>query len=188
MRPEPSVQVQGHAKQLLHELSLIPKVWGQYKFRTGYEGSPHRDIEDIWVRYNALSNLDPANPQKFNEPHESVWYPVADKLPSVARICNRLMEKVGARTLGGVLLTRVPAGAQVHWHRDGGWHASAHRKWCVSIAARTEQTFEFEGEQMRTHAGECFEFDNSYPHAVMNPSYEDRVSLIVSLRDFEKEF
>lgn len=171
--------------ELAEQLAAHPGLWNQYRLRTGYADSPHREIDDIWARYNALENLDPASPAAFNAEHVSKWYPVVAKLPALPRLCRHLQSALGARKLGGVLITRVPAGKQVHWHRDGGWHAEAHRKFCISVAANHEQSFEFEGEQMRTVPGEVFEFDNLFPHAVKNPSDEDRISVIVSLRDFQ---
>ena len=171
-------------ERLAGELAAHPELWNQYRLRTANPQSPHREIDDIWARYNALTNLDPENPGAFNGPHESVWYPVAEKLPALKLVTRRLGAHLGAKTLGGVLITRVPAGRQVHWHRDAGWHAEAHRKFCVSVASNRDQTFEFEGEQMRTEAGECFEFDNLYLHTVKNPTDEDRISVIISLRGF----
>jgi Aspartyl/Asparaginyl beta-hydroxylase len=172
-------------EELAGQLAAHPGVWNQYRLRTENPQSPHREVDDVWCRYNAIANLDPSNPPAFNGPHKSEWYPVVQKLPALPRLCRRLMVQVGAKTLGGVLITRVPAGKQVYWHKDGGWHAEAHRKWVISVAANREQTFEFENEQMRTEEGEAFEFDNLFPHRVLNPSAEDRVSVIVSLRDFQ---
>jgi hypothetical protein len=167
------------------ELSADPGLWNEHRLRTADPRSPHREIDDIWGRYNALANLDPANPAAFNEPHAAEWYPVAAKLPSLQPFVEALAHALGAATIGGVLITRVPAGKQVYWHRDAGWHAQEHRKFCVSIAANHEQTFEFEREQMRSDTGDCFEFDNAFPHRVLNPAATARVSLIVSLRGFK---
>lgn len=184
MRPELAFAAHAEVAALREQLSTNPELWNEHRLRTGYMGSPHREIDDIWCRYNDLSHLDPKDPSAFNGPHESVWYPNIEKLTALPPVCQHLATVVGASTIGGVLITRVPAGCKVHWHQDGGWHASAHRKWCISVASNAEQTFEFEDEQMRTRAGECFEFFNEHPHAVFNPSKEDRVSVICSLKDF----
>ena len=170
---------------LTAELEAQPRLWNEHRLRTADPRSPHREIDDIWARFNALSNLDPANPAAFSGPHTAEWYPVADKLPALRPLVYALTEQLGAQTVGGVLLTRVPAGKQVHWHSDAGWHAEAHRKFCVSIAANHEQTFEFEREQMRSEPGDCFEFDNAFSHCVLNPSVEARISMIVCLRGFK---
>jgi aspartyl/asparaginyl beta-hydroxylase (cupin superfamily) len=84
--------------------------------------------------------------------------------------------------LGFVLLTRIPPGAQVYPHTDKGWHAVNHQKFCVSVKANKSQAFCFEGEEMRTEAGDVFTFDNSHPHWVTNESDEERISLIICVR------
>lgn len=164
---------------LAAELDAHPEAWNERRMRTEIAGSPHREIDDIWARYNVPERA------AIDEPHAAVWYPVVDKLPSVGPLVCELAYRLEAATIGGVLITRVPAGAQVHWHSDRGWHAGAHRKFCVCVRANQEQTFEFEDEQMRSESGDCFEFENAYPHRVLNPSDEPRISLIVCLRDFQ---
>jgi uncharacterized cupin superfamily protein len=169
-----------HVEHLSQELESHPELWGQLPLRT-HPRSPHREASDIWVRYNAIENLGPA----FNEPHDSVWYPCADLIPSVRRFVEEFARQKGAKTIGGILLTRIPPGKQVYWHKDSGWHAQAHRKFIVLLRADHKQTFEFEGEALQADTGDCFEFDNSYAHRVVNNSDNERISLIICLRDFE---
>jgi hypothetical protein len=164
---------------IVRELDSHPELWNEHQWRTG-EKSPHREIDDIWVRYNAIENLGP----NFSDEHESVWYPCIERLPSLKSFVESFARIQGAKTIGGILLTRIPSGKQVYWHADSGWHAQAHRKYLVSLRADEGQYFEFEGEKMFTDDGDCFEFENQYPHHVVNDSVRERISLIICLRDY----
>lgn len=167
-------------KPLAKELDTHPEFWNLHPHRT-FKKSPHREASDIWVRYNAIENWGPA----FNEPHDSVWYPCAEQLPSIRAFIEDFASQKGAKSIGGVLITRIPPGKQVYWHADSGWHALAHRKFIVLLRADHKQAFEFEGEALRGETGECFEFENQYAHRVVNNSDNERISLIICLRDFQ---
>ena len=153
-------------------------LWNLYRWRTEHVKSPHREVEDIWLRYNDLANLGVA----FNDEHESVWYPVATKLPETVNLVNRVVATCGGDRLGGVLVTKVPAGKQVYPHVDGGWHAAYYSKIAVQIAGKPEQRFQFKEEELSTVSGDVYSFDNSYSHWVTNPTSEDRITLIICMR------
>jgi hypothetical protein len=171
-----------HVDALREQLALHPEVWNEIPLRTQqYEGSPHREIDDIWVRYNPLKNFK-GDWTKFNGPHEPAWYPVAEKIPAAVTLCVSLAKYVEAQSLGAVLITRVPPGKQVYPHVDGGWHARYYEKFVIQIASAQGQTFNFEEESLDARPGECYWFDNAYPHWVLNPTSEERISLIVCVR------
>jgi hypothetical protein len=169
---------------LVAELDAHPELWNQYRFRTEHPRSPHREADDVWLRYNDVKNLDPANPTAFNDEHVAVWYPAAEKTPLIRMAAESLAFRLGARTMGAVLITRVPAGKQIYPHVDGGWHAKAHRKFLVLLRGNMQQSFLFENEGMYAEAGEIFEFQNEYAHSVRNQTDFERISMIVCLRDF----
>lgn len=166
---------------LMEELAQHPEVWNQHRCRTKHPRSPHREVSDIWVRYRALEDFD-GDVEKFNGPHEAVWYPVVEQIPSVKPLVFDVMRAVEGEHLGGVLITKVPAGKQVYPHVDGGWHALHYRKFAVQIAGNAEQSFCFENESLSALSGELYEFENQASHWILNPSAEDRVTLIVCIR------
>lgn len=153
-------------------------AWNLHRFRTEHPRSPHREVDDIWLRYNALENFGP----HFNDPHESVWYPIADSLPAIKTLVQCVLDEVDAPVLGGVLVTRLPVGKQVYPHIDRGWHAEHYRKFAVLIEGNEEQSFCFDDGALHCTAGELFEFNNQACHWVMNPSKQDRITLIVCAR------
>lgn len=160
------------------ELSAHPEVWNQHRWRTEHPRSPHREVDDIWVRYNTIENLGP----HFNDPHEAVWYPVVEKIPAAKVLAESVLTEVGEKGLGGVLITRVPAGKQVYPHVDQGWHAVSHDKYAVQIAGNADQSFCFEDATLSALPGELYQFNNQAPHWVLNPTTEDRITLIVCVR------
>jgi mannose-6-phosphate isomerase-like protein (cupin superfamily) len=168
--------------RLQEELKAWPDVWNELPWRTrAYANSPHREIDDIWVRYNPLRNFD-GNWEKFNGPHEAEWYPVAWRIPSVIELVISLATKLETKEVGAVLVTRVPPGKQVYPHVDGGWHARYYEKFVIQIASSPGQSFNFAGESLDARPGECYWFDNSQSHWVLNPTSEERISLIVCVR------
>ena len=106
---------------LLCELYRQPELWNQHTARTcGI--SPHSDVDDIWVRFRNPEELTSA--ASFAEPFAPVFYPAWHALPHLRQIVFGLMARLEAVQLGGILITRVPAGKQVAPHDDRGrWHS-----------------------------------------------------------------
>ena len=167
------------------ELNEFPELWDRYDMRrTMYEGSPHRECHDIWLRYNDYSNFDENNPLAFSDTHESVWYSAAWMMPKIKSLVMQIYYFTNSQELGGVLITKVPAWACVHPHVDTGWHAEHYdKKYLFLLKSAPGQTFEFKGGEVHEgEAGELFVFNNQIEHAVYNNSYEDRVSLLMAVR------
>lgn len=167
---------------LQRELAAHPEVWNEIPLRTRqYKNSPHREIDDIWVRYNPLRNFK-GDWKDFNGDHPAEWYPVSNKLTWAVTLAQDLAELLDRQSIGAVLITRVPPGKQVYPHIDGGWQAENHDKYIIQVKSARGQSFNFEGESLDVATGGCYWFDNSAPHWVLNPTSEDRISLIVCLR------
>lgn len=158
-------------------------AWNKYGARR--EAYAHREMSDIWVRYNNWENFNPeAGLAAFNQPHESVWYPVADEIPQLKRVVYDVLAHLGDVKLGGVLITRIPPGCGVAPHVDGGWHAGYYTdKHGVQLKGTLDQSFNFEGYSLSALPGEVYWFDNSKLHWVENPSSEDRITMIICTRE-----
>lgn len=169
-----------HAEELQGVLKDVT-LWNQHRLRTDLLG-PHRYVSDIWVRCLdwAVMQKDPA---LFNEAHESSWYPMATQRLSLAKwLAEWICAQVGGEKIGGVLITKIPAGTCVLPHIDRGWHARHYQKFAFSIAAHPMQEFCFEKKRLVTVSGDWFSFDNSYTHWVTNPSPLDRITMIVCIK------
>lgn len=166
--------------RLQDQLTYQPELWNTIRHRTEHAQSPHREVSDIWVRYNPIENYE-GDMQAFNAQHTPEWYPVATQLPEAMRIATELQQQVMGQ-LGAVLITKIPAGKQVYPHIDQGWHARHFEKFAVQVKGNSEQAFHFTDEDLVTRDGDLFWFDNAYPHWVTNESSQDRITLIVCIR------
>lgn len=166
---------------LVHQLDAHPELWDDFDLRTNHPQSPHRELSDIFVRYNARANFD-GDRQSFNGPHTSVWWPAFSDLPAVRAIVFDLMRHVEGEQLGMVLITKIPAGAQCYPHTDNGSHAEHFDKYAVQLASTEGQAFIVDGLSLAAKPGECYFFDNAKTHHVLNQSNEDRLTMIVCIR------
>lgn len=171
----PALDVSGVARAL----DANPQLWDQHQMRTEDERSPHRETQDIWVRYNAIENY--TTREEFNGPHESVWYPSADLL-HVKPYVMAIFQAISGTRLGGVLITRIPPGKQVYPHADLGWHARYYEKFAMCIRSDERQSFNFDDESLVSAPGELFWFDNAHRHWVVNNSDQERITLICCVR------
>ncbi len=163
-----------NVQPMLDALAAHPELWDQHTARTENPASPHHGLSDIWARFAERG----AN---GGEPHESVWYPAADLLP-VRELVYPLMSLVRGDRLGGVLITKIPAGRECKPHSDPGWHARYYQKFAVQLAADAGQAFHFEGERLVTKPGDLFWFDNAFTHWVTNPTPHDRITVIACIK------
>jgi hypothetical protein len=170
---------------LLAELDAQPELWDQHKLRRDLPASPFAAASDIWVRYNDLIRLGDDR-QAWNSEHVPVWYPAWHTLPSLRPIVFDLMAKVRGEMLGGVLITKVPAGSRIEMHRDDGWHVQYFDKFYLSLRNPPECAFVCDDgqiqEQLVPRPGEVWLFDNRKPHRVENNGDSDRVTLIMCIR------
>lgn len=167
-----------NVQPLLWALQANPQLWNALSERTKQQDSPHREVDDIWARYAEGGAI-------TSEQHESVWYPSAEMLP-VRDIVFPLMASVDGERLGGVLITRIPAGKACYPHADHGWHAGYYQKFAVQIQSAPGQQFCFEGESLEPMPGDVYTFDNSHPHWVTNQTPYDRVTLIACIKTGRK--
>lgn len=171
----------GYADTYALQAQLIPSVWNAITLRTENPQSPHREVSDIWVRYNLIENYR-GDMTQFNSEHESQWYQVAEQIPEARRLSEQIAQDYNADRLGAVLITKIPAGKTCYPHIDQGWHARYYEKFALTVAGNLEQSFSVEDEVLRTETGDLFAFDNSRLHWVLNPSAEDRITMIVCIR------
>lgn len=155
----------------------------EYHYRRTFEGSPHAGMTDLWVRYNDVRPYEASGDFKgFGDAHDSIWYPIADSLPSLKPVVFDLMRIVEGERLGGILITKVPPGGRILRHTDAGWHAQYYDKFYVPVLNKPGATFEFDDGVIDPDLGDAWWFDNSQPHWVENRSDTDRIAMIVCIR------
>lgn len=159
---------------LLWQLRAHPALWDQNTSRTSPETSPHHGLSDIWARYAGLG-------VDGSRPHTSIWYDTP-LTPDLQTLAARLMNMTGGEELGGVLITRIPPGAECKPHTDPGWHARYYEKVAVQIDSAPGQAFMFHGERLESRPGDVFWFDNAHEHWVPNPTKYERITAIFCIR------
>ena len=176
-------QVAANVETLPLTLDLYrqPELWDQHTARTGGAGS-FEGTSDIWVRFRDPAEL--VSREAFAEAFRCVWYPAWHALPHLRPIVFGLMARLEAVELGGVLITRVPAGQQVAPHDDRGrWHPEFYRTKAYLPLATNPQCYSTCGnERVVMKVGDAWLFDNLERHSTVNEGETDRVTLIVSMR------
>jgi len=152
-----------------------PELWNRNTARTESPDSPHFGLDDIWARFG--------DPERAvdGSPHDSFWYPEADIL-GIKQVCYDLMRYVEGVELGGVLITRIPAGATCKPHTDPGWHARRYQKFALQITSAPGQRFHFDDVSLESKPGDLYWFDNQYSHWVTNDTPYERVTMIICIR------
>ncbi len=170
---------------LAMELARQPELWNVYAERLTVPGSPHRETDDIWLRYkDRTENAATGAYGNFADPHEAIWYPGFYKLPSARKLIFDLCARVESERLGGVLIYRVPAGKQIYVHEDKGWHPEYFDKFNIAVQSQPGCAFYYpeQGEAMKQVTGDVHWFRNTIPHGVVNESSDDQIILTVCVR------
>lgn len=169
--------------QLKQEILNHYEEFDRYNQRRVFNNSPHAQMTDIWARYNDINPfLEKGSLEGFEAEHDSIWYPVIEKIPGVKKVVFDLMSKVDGERLGGVLITKLPVGGHIARHTDAGWHAQYYDKFFVPIQIKAGAIFGFDDGDIHAKEGEAWWFDNSNPHWVTNNSDCDRIGMIVCIR------
>lgn len=174
-------------KPLLSQLDANPELWDAHSIRKTAPNSPHNRMSDIWVRYRDVAPFEKAGDYRtFNDEHIPIWYPSWKALPGLRPIIFNLMAMTEGEMLGGVLITRIPAGQGIAPHADRGWHVQQYDKFYLSLRSSPGAGFYCDAggslDILEPEPGEIYLFDNRLNHWVENKSSEDRITLITCIR------
>lgn len=171
---------------LVAQIDAQPDLWNQHPMRKITPGTPHAEMDDIWLRYNAYDRL-AAGRESFNSEHVPVWYPAWKRLPAARPIIFGLMAAVEAEMLCGVFITRVPPHGKILPHVDRGWHPEYTDRLYVALKSPIGSLFSCNckngvTETITPNVGDVHMFDNSRIHWVENNSDDWKMTMIVSVR------
>lgn len=164
---------------LLNAIMRQPDLWNQNKLRQEFPGTPHNEAEDIWVRFNDVSNV-----SAVLDDCENLNYPAFFKLPQVRSLIFGLMAKVEGERLGSVLITKLAPGKRIYAHKDEGVRSTYYDRYHIVLNSAPGSLFRAGDETVHMRTGELWWFDNTQEHEVINNSAEDRIHLIVDIRTF----
>lgn len=167
-----------HVGPLLHDVQTNYALWSTQTLRQTFERSPHADVEDIWLRFNAAASL-----ETCGDDLECVDYPAFAALPSARPLVFNLMRHVEADRLGRVMITKLAPGKTIARHRDVlGEYALYYTRYHVVLQGLPGALFHCGDETVTMQTGEAYWFNAHKDHEVVNNSSDDRVHLIIDLR------
>jgi hypothetical protein len=171
---------------LLHAIQHKPELWDAHRWRTEYKGTPHKDVQDIWLRYSdTKATADPSNVRPVVQDTRPVWYPAYKELPQVRPLLFDLMRRVEAYELGRVLITRIPPGGRILPHKDadGAYTETADGvRYHIALQGLPGSLFRCGDETVCMQTGTCWSFNHREEHEVINNSADARIHLLVDLR------
>lgn len=168
---------------LLHAIHRQPDLWNQHDLRRTAPGTPHAQVDDIWMRFQDTAAFEQdGDAGSIVDGHESIAYPAWDRLPQARPIIFNLMRGVEAVRLGRVIITRLPPGGMIAPHVDGGDHARYYQRYQIALQSSAGCVFQIEGEAVTMAPGEIWHIRNDLEHRVDNLSAQDRIVMIVDLR------
>lgn len=168
---------------LLHALHARADLWNAETLRTTHEMTPHKQVDDILLRFNDLEKFKAtADAATVLDGHESVAFPAWRELPQARALVFDLLRRFEAVRLGRVLITRLKPGGTIDPHEDGGDHAAYYERAHIVLQGLPGSLFHAGAETVSMRTGEAWWFDNSQTHSVENNSADDRIHLIVDYR------
>lgn len=168
---------------LAHAVRRQPALWNQNTLRTTHPGTPHTEVDDIWLRFNDLEKWKATQDAgSILDEHESINYPAFAALAPARKLVFDLMARVEGERLGRVLITRLKPGGRIMPHEDGGSHAAYYDRYHVILQGLPGSLFRCGGEEVCMRSAECWWFNNGLTHEVINNSADDRIHLIVDIR------
>ena len=170
---------------LMHQVQLHPALWNQNTLRTTHPGTPHTEVDDIWLRFNDLTPYKDKPLAEYGgilDEHESIWYPAIDALPAARGLILWLMARVGGIRLGRCLITKLAPGEKVAPHIDGGSHAAYYERYHLILQGLPGNVFRCGTEQVDMLTGQIWWFQNGIEHEAVNNSADDRIHLIVDVK------
>jgi len=154
-------------------------LFGEHNQRA-CEGSPHKEMTDIWVRYkNPEECIKSGDWSSFGLEHKSEWL---KDVPMIKDISNQLMEFLNGSVLGGILITKLSAGGKIHPHTDSGWHAEYYDKYLIPIKNSYGAIFCFDNGTIKPKEGDVYAFRNDVTHWVDNNSDDDRIAMVICIK------
>lgn len=175
---------------LLASLQCQPELWNQYTLRTQTEGTPHREIDDIWLRMNDLKKCHQATQTgEYIDHRESINYPAMNQLPHARAIIMSIMSFVQGERLGRCFISRIAPGKRIYPHVDIGEDLSVYydneayyTRFHVVLQGLAGSLFRAEDETVNMRTGEVWCFNGAVEHEVMNNSADDRIHIVCDIR------
>lgn len=155
-----------------------PELWNVRTVRTAHPGSAHSQADDILVWFNEITD----DVSQIADDRQTEPYPAWTFVPQVRALVFDLMRRVEGVQLGRVIITRLKPGTAITPHVDGGAPATFYTRFQIALQSLPGVVFRVGDETVNMRSGECWFFDNTQEHEVVNNSADDRLALIIDVR------
>lgn len=162
---------------LMNAIMRDPALWNQNTLRTRHLNTAHAEVDDIWIRFNEIDDVESVVDDK-----EAVNYPAFWALPQARPLVFSLMARIEGERLGRVLITKLRPGYKITAHVDGGAPAEYYDRFHIVLNSAPGCDFRAGDEWVHMATGEVWWFDNTKEHEVVNNSGDDRIHMIVDIR------
>lgn len=162
---------------LYNAIMRNPQLWNKHTLRTEHPNTAHTQVDDIWLRFNDISD-----PAAVVDDKECINYPAFWSLPQARPLIFNLMARIEGEQLGRVLVTRLAPGRKITPHVDGGAPATFYDRFHIVLNSAPGCLFRAGDETIHMAPGQIWWFDNTKEHEVINNGVDDRVHLIIDIR------
>lgn len=174
------------AEPLRMALQTRPNLWNRYPYRTTFEGTPFRGMDDILLRYSAPEmHLGETDPHALVNDTMLVQYDAWRELPEAHEVIFNLMRRYKAIALGRVIIARLPMGGTIKPHADDyGKYALRDDglRFHAVVQAAPGCVFHCGDEVIQTRTGEVWWFNHKQIHSAENNSADDRLHLLIDMQ------
>jgi hypothetical protein len=162
---------------LLLALQNHPELWNADAVRSTFEESPHRDVQDILLRFSDTSA------ENIGDQLLCHNMPAMAVLPQARPLIYWLMARVEGDMLGRVMITKLAPGKRIFPHSDVlGLYANTMNRFHIPLQSGPGCMFRAGTEQVTMQPGDAWDFNAHAEHEVINNSADDRIHLIVDIR------
>ena len=162
---------------LLLAVRRQPELWGKDRVRAEFDQSPHREVDDILLRFSDTAAADIGDELICNNTE------AMRALPQARPLIYWLMARVEGDLLGRVMITKLPPGGRIYPHADVlGKYANTMSRFHIPLQSGPGCMFRAGDEQVSMYPGEAWDFNAHAEHEVINNSADDRIHLIVDIR------
>lgn len=167
---------------IIAEIEANPELWNENTTRTAHEGSVHTQVDDILIRFNRPADSFDTG---LNDTM-CFWQSAFTKVPSAASVIYPLMFNILGEQIGRIIITRLPPGGEIAWHKDEGISSTFYQRFHLCLKNAEGAAFEFQvGDEVKAvepAVGDLFIVANQLPHRVINRSNEERWTMIIDIR------
>lgn len=161
---------------MLDALAANEGLWNINNLRTTHSQSPHKQVDDIWIRFNKLDG----SLQKAVEDKETYWYPASGVLPCT-HYMYPLMEVVHGDRFGRCVITRMAPGVSIDSHKDMGAPVGYYQRFHLALQNAEGAVFKCDDEEFCPKTGDLFIVANHKEHSVVNNSELERITMIIDV-------